>query len=360
MKTLNPSLLQGAPAIVSARPRILIAADPRIIASNIAAAERFNDSLVQPDDGRFVHDRIVAANDARFTESYFSEPLTTYAVGWRDPNDIEKTLEFYAPAVPTPRRFEYASFTNAEEFYQDGDDDLRPIGADFKQVEYTATKVNSKTENRGLAIAVDLDEVADMPGWREMKTAKLVRRLRRNSLKRAIALLSAAAVNTAKTWDVTAGKDPDQDVLNELITGTTASGIRPTRVGLGDTSWSKRMLSHRAQLSAGGFASATLTPDQVAAWLNVDQVLVSRERYQSAAATKSEIVANLVLMFMAMSGADTEDASNIKRFQSPVMGGGFLRVYEQQVGPKKYYISVELYEKTVITSTLGIRQFTVS
>ncbi len=311
------------------------------------------------DDGGFQHDRIVEANASLLTESYFSEPLTNYAVGFRDPNNIEETLNFFAPEVKVNRRFEYAEHTNAEEFYSDGDDDERAIGADFGSVEYTSEKINAKTLNRGLKICVDLDEVADKEGWREQYTGKLLRRLRRNSLRRAIALLSAAATNTAKTWDTTAGKDPDQDVITDLIAAATAAGVRPNRVGYGDTANSKRLLAHRAQNSAGGFASAGLTTDQVAAFLGVDKVLVSKERYSTGGA-KAEILSNLVLMFMALDGADTEDASNIKRFVTPTEGGGLVRVYERQINAKNYEIVVEHNELIKITSTLGIRKFTVS
>lgn len=332
----------------------------REIARNVRSLELAPHAM--EDDGKHVHDRIVAANATLFTEGYFSEPLTTYAVGFRDANDIERTLEFFAPMVPVNRRFEYGAFLNAEEFLSDGslDDDLRAIKGDFKEAEYKSTKVQAKTENRGLKITVDLDQVADTVNWRQTYTAKLLRRIRRNALRRAIALLSAAATNTAKTWDVSEGKDPDQDVISELVLATTASGIAANRVGFGDTAWSKRALAHRAQASAGGFASASLTLEQLAALLGVDQVLVSKERYQSAAAAKTEIVNNLVLMFNAMTGADAEDPSNIKRFVSPVEGGGYVRVYEQQLTAKLFTISVEHYELTKITSTLGIRKFTVS
>jgi hypothetical protein len=135
--------------------------------------------------------------------------------------------------------------------------------------------------------------------------------------------------------------------------------VRPNRVGYGDTSWSKRFLSHRAQPSAGGFASSGLTAEQLASILGVDKVMVSKERY-STGGSKSEVLGNLVMMFMALDGADTEDPSNIKRFVSPCEGGGPVRVYERQVTEKLYEIVVEHYELTKITSTLGIRKFTVS
>ena len=68
--------------------------------------------------------------------------------------------------------------------------------------------------------------------------------------------------------------------------------------------------------------------DKVAATVAVDKVGVSKERYSTGGA-KAEIVNNLVLMFMAEDGMDTEDASNIKRFVSPCEGGGKVRVYER-------------------------------
>ena len=320
-----------------------------------------NEDLVLPNDtgDNNVAGQIYAANAARFTEAFFSEPLTVFAVGWRDPENVRETLEFLAPMVQTSRRFEYHSFVNAEEFYSETDD-IRAIGSSFKRVEFTGSKVNGKTKNKGLTIRVDLDEIAEDSNWEERTVARLMRRLDRNELRRGKTLLSAAAVNTAKTWDTTAGKDPDQDVLTQLITAADLSGIRPNRVVYGDTSWDKRGLSHRAQNIAGGYASAGLTPEQVAGLLNVDRVRVSRERYQSTAAAKAQIVNDLVIAFLALDGADVEDPSNIKRFVSPVDGGGNFRVYTQQINAKLYDITVEHYSDIVITATLGIRQLTIS
>jgi len=312
---------------------------------------------------------IYLANESVFTQQYFDEPLTNYAVGWKDPNKIEDALEFFAPEVSTPRRLTYKEFTNIEAFLADGaNDDLRAIGGEFPTVKFTGTETHARTDNRGLRIRVDLDEVADpssalaggLPAYQARAVEKLKERLARNSLRRAVALLSAAATNNAKTWDTTAAKDPDQDVLTDLVTGTTARGIRSNRVGYGETAWTKRGLSLRAQNTAGGYASAGLSPEQVAALLAVDEVHINRSRYSASGAALAEIVNNLVLMFFALKGADLEDASNIKRFVSPVEGGGPLRVYVQQVTSKLVDITVEKYELIKITSTLGIRKFTVS
>jgi len=300
------------------------------------------------------------ANESRFVEDHFSEPLTTYAVGWKDPADIQRTLEFFAPAVTTPERFEYSLFVNAEEFLSETDD-VRAIGADFKRIEYQGSKVNARTYNKGLTMRVDEDQFKDQPaGWENIYVGKIMRRLYRNELRRAITLLSAAATNTAKTWDSTAGKDPDEDLAGLLITAQDTSGIFPTRVGYGATAWQKRSRCFRANNSAGNFAGSPLTVQEVAEYLQLMEGYVSKERYQSSASAKSQIVSNLVFLFMAMAGQTREDASNIKRFVSPCVGGTPMRVYMQQVSMKLRDITVEHYSNIAITSNLGIQQVTVS
>lgn len=321
-----------------------------------------NASLAPAATPNDAHERIAEFNASLATEAFFQQPLTDFAVGYRDPA-LDAELEFFAPEVPVSDRFEYSVIDNAEEFLSDGDDDERAIKGDFKDVEYTEGKVQEKTRNRGLQITLDLDQLRGRSNWEEYYVQKLLRRIKRNSLRRAIALLSAAATNTAKTWDTTAGKDPDQDVLLDLVAAANVSGIKPNRVGYGDTASSKRQLAHRAQNTAGGFASATMTEAQIAGLLGVDEVLFSRSRYTTGASAKAETLGNLVLMFSAMAGADTEDPSNIKRFVSngsPEEGGGRYQVYSARISAKKHVIAVGHYEAIKITSTLGIRKFTIS
>jgi hypothetical protein len=297
-------------------------------------------------------------NTARFSESYFSEPLTIFATGLPDSSNIQATLDFVAPPVQVTRRFEYASATNAEEFYSDTDD-LRAIGANFKRVEYTGVKINSKTDNRGLCVLVDLDEVADKENWRQTFTAKLIRRMSRNDLKSALALLVAAASDTARTWDITPGRDPDADIISDLNEAANSSGVRPNRVLFGDSAWARRMLASRAQKSAGGFASASLSEVQLAGLLGVDRVMVCRQRYLEDKSNLALLLDNVVVEFFGMDGSDNEDPSNIKLFWSPVEGGGRVRVYEQQLSAKTYSITVERYVKIILTSPLGIRKLTI-
>ena len=309
--------------------------------------------------------QILFANDARFTESYYSEPVTNYLVGWRDPNDIEARLNFISPAVSvgTARRFEWKAAVNAEEFLSEIVDDQRAIGSDFKTVQYTGTDVVDKTYNKGLTYIADLDGLVGT-NWQNQKAAKLLRRLYRNEFRRGIAALSSAGTNQAYTWDTTAGKNPDQDLKTDLITATTATGIRPNRILYGDTAFNKRGLCYEAQVNMTAYASiGLLQPKDLAARLMVDEVQVSRERYQSAAAAKSEIVSNLIFAYYAQDGVDVEDATNLKRFVSEFdteQGGGRVRVYVQQISSKLVAITVEHYSKIVVTYSGGIRKWTIS
>ncbi len=301
---------------------------------------------------------VTLANESRFNSSFFSEALTTYATGWQEPNKIEELLNFICPPVQVGRRFEFKKAENPEAFYSDGED-TRAIGSDFKRVEYKASTTVDRTLNRGLTMRLDLDLVGDMPNWRELYTARLLQRLLRNELRRAIALLGAAA-NTNKTWDTTAGKDPDQDILTDLLAAVDDSGVRPNRILFGDVAWNKRLLAHRAQTSAGGYASAGLTTEELAGFLGVDAVRVSRERFQVSTSAKAKIVPDAVFAFVGMDSPSLEDPTHFKRFWSAGEGGVKYRVYDQVVNAKMVDLTVEHYSTILPTATVGLRKLTIS
>jgi hypothetical protein len=304
------------------------------------------------------------ANTSRFIEAHFSEPLTTYATGWRDPEGLQDLLDFVAPPVEVPRRFEYVVFVNQEAFLLETDD-VRAIGADFKRVEYSQSKATSNTLNKGLVYRVDLDNVDQNTNWREKIVSQLQLRIIRNDVRRSILLLAAAAVNTALTWDTTAGKDPDMDVINQVVTATGIIGLAPSR-GLYDlVAWQKRALSHRSQNTAGAFGSANLDIDAVASLVGLQGGMVARNQYASSPTGKSGLGATStgaaqVLIFLANAAQSVDDPSNIKRFVTQTMGGTMIRVYEQQINMKLIDITVEQYSRPLITSTLGIRSLTIS
>ena len=303
---------------------------------------------------------IAAANDSLFVEQNFSEPLTIYATGWRDPSDLRGSLDFVAPAVKVGRRFEFARMPNAEEFFTEVDD-VRAIGADFKRVEYTSTKQFGVTVNKGLTLRVDIERTANNPQWQQQAVGRLMRRLLRNEFRRAVGILMANATQTTRTWDGTMLEDPDQDVLTDLIAGQDDSGVRANRVLYSESSWYKRNLSYRAQLNrAGTLDLAMKTPEEVAAILEVDRVRVETARYQATATAKGEIVGNQVIEFYAEDSMTTDDPSHLKRFVSDTDAKTQFAVYVQPYGVKAWDVTVEHYSNIILTSHLGLRSLAIN
>ncbi len=313
------------------------------------------DAPIGEDTGRQIPGALCAANESRFTAAYFSEPLTTFATGWRDPENVDAQLDLMCPPVAVPRRFEFKQADSTEAFLSESDD-VRAIGAPFKRIEYKGTSVNQKTHNKGLTIRLDRDEMVD--GDEERAVNLILSRLPRNDLRRFLALVLANDTNTGKTWDATAGKDPDSDVLAEVITSGDARGIDANTVVFGQTAWQKRFLSLSAQTAPALAARAALTLDQLANLLAVDRCMLSRARYQSSSSAKSKIVAAYVAIYYASPIASKDDPSNFKRFWTPTESGRF-RVYRQEEA-KWIDISVEHYSNLVCTSTLGVRTLTIS
>jgi hypothetical protein len=307
-------------------------------------------------------------NEERFTASYYSEPLTQYAVGWQDPENLEALYNFIAPNVPVGRRFEYKLAINVEAFLSELNDE-RQIGSDFKQVEYKGATSYNKTANRGLKYRLDLDEEGAGILTEELIVSRLLQRLKRNIYRRAILTLLnlSATSNTNVTWTYNSGSNanpqPDENIRT-LIQGTqVTSGVFPNRLLIDLLSWNIRKNAYAQQaLAAGAIYGYGRTVDDVVADQSVDGMMVSKALYQSTewvTPTKSYILPKNCVAFFAQDNPTRDDPTNIKRFVTPVADGDF-RVYRQPVGAKFVDISVEYYDVIVQTATVGIGQLTIS
>ena len=299
---------------------------------------------------------IISANENRFSAGNYSEALTAFTVGWVDPENTAKILDFIAPPIPVGRRFEFKKSDNAQAFYSESDD-VRAIGAEFKRVSYAGESVNEKTINKGLTIRVDHDEVSG-DDWQERYVQMLMQRLLRNELRRAVKALEtiAASDNSAKSWN--AGANPDADIRNMLMLAADQSGVRPNRLLFGESAWDLRMTSLESQNSAVAFKGAAMEKDELAGKFMLDGCEVLSSRYQSAPATKSKILADAVFAFFAQNTISKDEPSNLKRFYTPTEEGGAFRVYCDEHA-KYTDITVEHYSSIVATSALGVRKLTV-
>lgn len=300
---------------------------------------------------------IYAVNEARFTSTAYSQQLTGYTVGWRDPESLDVLLERFFPSITVGRRFEFKSADNSEAFLSE-DDDARAINSPFKRVEAKGTTVLGKTINRGLTTRVDHDE-AFGDDWKERKVAWLLQRLFRNEFRRCWALLDAAATNAGVTWTVAANANPDKDIRDALRAATDISGVRPNIVAYGESAADYRLDTYEGLNTPYAGRAAGMTRAEQAVKYMVDIVDVVKARYQSGLTAKSQIVANVVYLYLASQGLDKDDASNFKRFLSPTMSGQRFSVYIEE-HPKFTDISVEHYSAPTVTSTLGILKRTVT
>ncbi|MBC2593048.1 hypothetical protein H5P28_02125 [Ruficoccus amylovorans] len=298
---------------------------------------------------------ITAANESRFNAAHYSEPLTAFTVGWKDPENLDELLDFVAPRVNVGRRFEFKRATNAEAFFSETDD-VRAIGSAFKRVEYSGDSVSAKTLNKGLTMRIDHDEVYG-DDWQERYTQILLQRLLRNELRRAISALDTAATATNHTWDNASA--PDADIRAALIDATDESGVRPNRLLFGESAWDLRAAAYEAQDNAGAFSSLALDPQSLSRKLFVEGVRIAGARYQGVSGDKTGLVANAVYAFFEQNAVTKDEPSNLKRFVTPVDGGGNFRVYVEE-SAKYTDLTVEHYSTVIATSALGVRKLAVS
>ncbi len=300
--------------------------------------------------------KITAANENRLTAATYSEALTAFTVGWIDPENTSKILDFIAPPIPVGRRFEFKRSDNAQAFYSENDD-VRSIGAEFKRVRYDGESINEKTLNKGLTIRVDHDEIAG-EDWQERYVQMLLQRLLRNELRRAVAALDTIA-ESQDNVDWEGAENPDADIRKMLADAADESGIRPNRLLFGESAWDKRMTCLESQNSAVAFKGAAMAQAELAGKFLIDGCEVLSSRYQSAAAEKSKILGDTIYAFFAQNTISKDEPSNLKRFYTPTEEGSPFRVY-CDTRAKYTDITVEHYSSIVATSSLGVRKLTIN
>lgn len=325
--------------------------------AQLAADPSFAPLGIDQGTGRNAPGLICAVNEARFTSANYSEPLTAYTVGWKDPEDLQALIDRLFPSIEVARRFEFKKADNAEAFLSEADD-IRAIGSPFKRVEYKGSTVNEKTINKGLTVRIDHDDVVG-DGWREQTVARLLQRLLRNDLRRGLALVDAGATNTARIFSATT--NPDGFIRADLKAAADVSGIRPNVVVLGEAAADLRLDAYEAAANTSSYAgrAAAMTSADLARKLMVDLVEIVKARYQSSASAKAVLVLSVVYSYFAAQGLSKDDPSNVKRFVTPT-DAGKSKVYVEEHS-KFTDISVEHYSNIVVTSSgASIRKITAT
>lgn len=298
---------------------------------------------------------ICAANESRFESGHYTEQLTGYTVGWKDPYGVDQIIERIFGGVLVSRKFSWKKAKNAQAYLSELDDE-RAIGGVFKRVEYDGETVDSRTKNHGLTVRIDHDETDDLEAEKALAVERLMQRLARNRLRRGMALLDAVKTNA----DIVFGPDtnPDGLVRGRLNASRDITGLRPDTVVYSDAAWELRLDAYETTDTPVAGRKADYTPEQLARYLRVRQVEVVSAVYQSTATAKELIMPNRIYAYPLMPGAGKDDPSAIKRFYSRSRGGAPYGVYEKEY-EKFTDISVENYERFVETG-IGVVSSNVS
>lgn len=299
----------------------------------------------------------LASNDANFDATYLSEPLTEFVADTPDEEGLDTILEAMAPSVPVGRSFTYLVADNTATFQAMlNDEDRREIGGEFATIRPKGTQTNGRTANKGLTMILDNDQGGEDAAVQQRAVTNLRNRLLRTEIYRTEALLEANDTALTPNWGATnTAADPDGNIAADLDLGGDARGIDSNVVVFCGGAWLRRFLSLGVGSNAARHQTRNLTPQQLAELLGVESVVKAKIRYQSSATAKTKVGDLKVFSYYAKAGAMPNDPSNIKRFVTPVPGGGMFRIY---ITPllKRTAITVEHYSSIDLTSSLGIRK----
>ena len=173
------------------------------------------------------------------------------------------------------------------------------------------------------------------------------------------AFINSLATNTAKTWSGSTGT-PDMDLRAAIKASRESMGLQPNRALYGGGAWDARLALLEKQNTAGAFAGLMRLESELARYARLREIRVNDLVY-SVGSGKQEIVTdNKVYVFSAYNEISTRDASNVKRFWSPVMGGGEWAVYVDETAAEIIKLTVHHKNKIVSPNTLGVRTLTIS
>jgi hypothetical protein len=311
------------------------------------------------------HGQVCLANDSLISQATFVQEVTTFGIGYSDPNrnQLAGLRDYLAPRRTSGRNALVTVYDETEPFeVVDYKKVKREPLAEFPEVrQRTSRKVSRLIPNRGLSVRLDKDQLLDKPNWQNMHTMWLIDLLIRASILETLALYSAAAV--ADAWNWNANANPDLDVKNAVINGLApATGFYPNRALYGDGATLQRQIAYEGQNNAGAYAGAvSLTDEQIATRTGLARVRTNAERYQDATGNKSTFLGKKVLLFSAVDQETPEDSSNVVRHVANAsFGGGEYAVFITEPGVKTALITVENYELPVVQHTSGVELVSIN
>lgn len=308
--------------------------------------------------------QITVANSTMNYAGSFAETITGYLAGL--PSDDETaSLEAMCPSYRTNDAFRFQKADDEAYLTETDDSDIRARGASFKRIQYKGTQVIDETQQKGLTMRVEHKDLAKdggviIPGWENNYAVELRKRLVRSDKYRFIALLDAAANNTAITFS--AATNPDGLLRAQVGLTRTKSGRFPSHMLIGNASWEGRIDAYEAaaRVNPGSANHADYDEVRLARYLRVRKVLIEEGMKQLVkGGAKTDQLGLINYSYSASDSKIIGDPSNCFRAWSPVKGGGEWAVSIQEYD---VYTDITVWHesKIVIPQTTGIEKTTVT
>ena len=278
-----------------------------------------------------------------------------------------------APIVRVQKQTDMILSWPQEDWYRE-DNDKRSPGMEANLVGFDVTSLTYHAQNYALRGGVTVEDAANadpmlMMTQREGKASFLSQKLMVNWERRLAALIFASAnVGTstlvASAFTDRSNSDPIGTIQARMDQVEDAIGWRPNRVLIGNDAWREIARNDKVIDKAnktgvtGGARDATI--EQVQALLEVDKVLIGKQKYNSSAEGQGNSLANVwgdsVLCYYAPQRASLQEASYMYSFRWMVPGVPDMRVenlpYDQR--RKVWEMEVGYYQdEKVLTKELA-------
>lgn len=284
--------------------------------------------------------------------------LQNYAVAYRDRTNLRALLDRIAPLVPAGESFKYRKFSDKADFVvaQNGEH-KRAIGArKFHEIKRSSTIEDGSVDEKGLSIFVDHRLGGLTPAVQRRYVEHLQNILLRTDLLEVFTLLDGndTAASSINWGTANAVASPDKDLLGFISDSGDALGQNPTTLVMGGSFSLYRKQSILDAQRDGSTGAAYFTDEQLAAFLEIEDVVSIGARYQSTTTAKAKVGGANAFAYYLEQAPTLEDPSVIKRAYDATMGSDFTVFVETSTTGA--LVSVWHANKIICPSTIGLRK----
>lgn len=304
----------------------------------------------------------LAANDAAAGDR-LRAPLQTFVVSAAQNDPLEPECEFLSPSVDVSGQDGYFSYTDRSGGINTLTDLVsieRAINGAPVLIDGNGVEVAGFCKSYALGSEIDEDRTPNVQLEMQTRVQEIMDLISLHRLKKKITAMVAIATNSDHTWGSSA--NPDGDLRTKINLTRTASGFQANRAYFDSAAWALRQAAYEAQATAAAFQGTMRNEAQLASYLQLSGLMVSKAIAKDSAGTLAALLSSKVLLFRSFPGATRRDTSILKTFYCNDNGQRF-RVHQRQISEKVWRVAVTYREIDLVTGPVTgnpVRQMTIS